>query len=197
MIHVTVAALAYLLGSIPFSYVVARAFGVPDVREVGSGNVGASNVMRSAGVTAGVLAFGLDTLKGTAAVLIALRLDAGASLPPLAALAALLGHVYPVWLGFRGGKGVATGAGAFFPLAPLPTAMALGVFLMTVMASRYISLGSMAGVLALPIVTFALGGDAWLTAGTAAAALLIVLKHKDNIERLARGTEARLGSRER
>jgi glycerol-3-phosphate acyltransferase PlsY len=197
MIHVTVAALAYLLGSIPFSYVVARAFGVPDVREVGSGNVGASNVMRSAGLTAGVLAFGLDTLKGTAAVLIALRLDAGASLPPLAALAALLGHVYPVWLGFRGGKGVATGAGAFFPLAPLPTAVALGVFLMTVMASRYISLGSMAGVLALPIVTFALGGGAWLTAGTAAAALLIVLKHKDNIERLARGSERRLGSRER
>jgi glycerol-3-phosphate acyltransferase PlsY len=197
MIHVSVAALAYLLGSIPFSYVVARRFGVADVRDVGSGNVGASNVMRSAGVTAGALAFGLDALKGTAAVLIALRLDAGASLPPLAALAALLGHVYPVWLGFRGGKGVATGAGAFFPLAPLPTAVALGVFLMTAMASRYISVASMAGVLALAIVTLALGGGAWLNVGTAAAALLIVFKHKDNIERLARGTEARLGSRGR
>jgi len=197
MIHATVAALAYLLGSIPFSYVVARAFGVPDVREVGSGNVGASNVMRSAGVTAGVLAFVLDALKGTAAVLVASRLDAGASLPPLAALAALLGHVYPVWLGFRGGKGVATGAGAFFPLAPLATAVALGAFLVTVTVSRYISLSSMAGVLALPIATLALGGGVWLTAATAVAALLIVLKHKDNIERLLRGTEARLGGRER
>ncbi len=197
MLHVTVAALAYLLGSIPFSYVVARAFGVPDVREVGSGNVGASNVMRSAGVTAGLLAFGLDASKGAAAVLLALRLDTGASLPPLAALAALLGHVYPVWLGFRGGKGVATGAGAFFPLAPLATAVAFGVFLTTVLASRYISLGSIAGVLALPIAILALGGGAWLTAGTAAAAGLIVLKHKDNIERLARGTERRLGGRAR
>jgi glycerol-3-phosphate acyltransferase PlsY len=197
MIHVSVAALAYLLGSIPFSYVVARRFGVADVRDVGSGNVGASNVMRSAGVTAGALAFGFDALKGTAAVLIALRLDAGTSLAPLAALAVLLGHVYPVWLGFRGGKGVATGAGAFFPLAPLPTTVALGVFLMTAMASRYISLASMAGVLALAIVTLALGGGAWLNVGTAAAALLIVFKHKDNIERLARGTEARLGSRGR
>jgi len=195
MIHVTVAALAYLLGSIPFSYVVARAFGVPDVRKVGSGNVGASNVMRSAGVGAGLLAFGLDALKGTLAVLLALRLDGGASVPSLAALCALLGHVYPVWLGFRGGKGVATGAGAFFPLAPLATAVALGVFLTTVVTFRYISLGSMAAGLTLPILTFALGGGAWLTAATATAAALIVLKHKDNIARLAQGSERRLGGR--
>jgi hypothetical protein len=115
---------AYLLGSLPFSFLVARFFGVKDVRAVGSGNVGATNVMRSAGKVAGILAFLLDAAKGALAVLLAQRLFGEASpLGPAAAAAAVAGHMYPVWLGFRGGKGVATGAGAFLPLAPLATAV--------------------------------------------------------------------------
>jgi glycerol-3-phosphate acyltransferase PlsY len=195
VVHVSLVTCAYLLGSIPFSYVVARRFGVSDVRSVGSGNVGASNVLRSAGVTAGVLALLLDVLKGTAAALLAQRVDPGGSLPALAALSVVLGHLYPVWLGFRGGKGVATGVGAFFPLVPVPTVAAVGVFAATVLASRYISLGSIAGALTLPVATFALAGGPWLSAGSAAVAVLIIARHAGNIERLANGTERRLGGR--
>src|SRR5512136_2326876 len=117
---VVVVAASYLLGSIPFSFLVARAFGVRDVRRVGSGNVGATNVLRSAGKAAGVLAFLLDAGKGAAAVALAARLVPGEpALPAAAALAAIVGHMYPMWLRFEGGKGVATGLGAFAPLVPM------------------------------------------------------------------------------
>ena len=124
---------AYLIGSIPFSFLVARARGV-DVRRVGSGNVGATNVMRSAGTAAGLVAFALDAAKGAGAAWLAKELTGDASpemagvLPAAAAALAVLGHVFPVWLGFRGGKGVATGAGAFVPLAPVAAAVAIGAF---------------------------------------------------------------------
>jgi len=183
---------AYLLGSIPFSFLVARLFGVTDVRKVGSGNVGATNVMRSAGRTAGILAFLLDSSKGAGAALLALRLDP--ALAPQAAAAAVLGHMYPVWLRFKGGKGVATGAGAFLPLAPVATAVAFLVFALTAALTRYVSLGSIVGTLALPLAAFLSGAPPSVTAWAAAIGLLVVWKHRANLERLVRGTERRLGS---
>jgi glycerol-3-phosphate acyltransferase PlsY len=186
---------AYLVGSIPFSYLVARAFGVADVRNVGSGNVGATNVMRSAGKGPGIAALVLDALKGVVATLAAVRLFPQSQwLPPLAALAAVLGHVFPVWLGFRGGKGVATGAGALAPLAPVATAAAAVVFLLTVLFTRYVSLSSILAAAALAAFAFL-----WTTSPVAICAALVaafvVLKHKGNIERLLQGTERRLGRR--
>lgn len=188
-------ALAYLLGSIPFSFVVARAFGVRDVREVGSGNVGATNVMRSAGRTAGILAFVLDAGKGAGAALLAQRLTGDPLLPPLAAAAAVIGHMYPVWLRFRGGKGVATGAGAFLPLAPAATLIALGAFVVTAAVSRYVSLGSVVGTLVLAAAAFLLGAPAAVAWCAALIGALVVWKHRSNLRRIFRGEENALGAR--
>jgi glycerol-3-phosphate acyltransferase PlsY len=185
---------AYLIGSVPFSYMVARAFGVADVRRVGSGNVGATNVMRSAGKAAGLLAFLLDALKGAAAALAVSWLAPTSSvLPALAALGAVIGHMYPLWLGFRGGKGVATGAGAFLALAPYPTLLALCAFALVLAVTRYVSAGSMAGAVTLAGMAFILGSPppvAWAATGAAA---LVVWRHRGNIVRLARGREGRVG----
>jgi len=185
---------AYLIGSVPFSYMVARAFGVADVRRVGSGNVGATNVMRSAGKAAGLLAFLLDALKGAAAALAVSWLAPTSSvLPALAALGAVIGHMYPLWLGFRGGKGVATGAGAFLALAPYPTLLALCAFALVLAVTRYVSAGSMAGAVTLAGAAFILGAAppvAWAATGAAA---LVVWRHRGNIVRLARGREGRVG----
>lgn len=187
---------AYLLGSVPFSFLVARWFGVKDVRQVGSGNVGATNVMRSAGRGAGLLAFLLDAGKGAAAAWLASLVEPGTSpLPPLAAVAAVLGHMYPVWLGFRGGKGVATGAGAFVPLAPAATAGSFVAFAVTAALTRYVSLGSIAGAIALATLAFALGSPPAVAWAAAIVAALVIWKHRGNLQRLARGTESRVGGR--
>jgi acyl phosphate:glycerol-3-phosphate acyltransferase len=191
---------AYLIGSIPFSYVVARLRGV-DVRRVGSGNVGATNVMRSAGWKAGLAAFALDFAKGAAATLLARHLaemhrpEQASLWAGAAAAVAVLGHVFPVWIGFRGGKGVATGAGAFLPLAPLAAVAGIAVFVLVTAASRYVSLGSIVGTLTLAAVTFVIPGDAAVSAGAAVSAAVIVAKHRGNIERLLRGEERRLGTK--
>ncbi len=185
---------AYLLGSIPFSYLVARHFGVSDVRKVGSGNVGATNVMRVAGRTAGVLAFLLDASKGALVALVAQRLSEGETLPALAATVAVLGHMYPVWLGFRGGKGVATGCGAFLPLVPKASLTGLAVFALTAAVSRYVSLASVAGTIALAVAAFVYGPRPVAWAATAIGTLVIV-KHRSNLERLRRGTERRVGAK--
>jgi len=185
---------AYVLGSIPFSYLVARSWGISDVRQVGSGNVGATNVMRAAGRTAGLVAFVLDALKGAVATLGAERLAPG-EMAPLAAVAAILGHMYPVWLRFRGGKGVATGAGAFLPLTPWATVGGLLAFVIVAAVTRFVSVASCAGAVVLAALAFFLGSSppvAWGAAGTAA---LIVWKHRANLERIIRGTENRLGAR--
>jgi acyl phosphate:glycerol-3-phosphate acyltransferase len=192
--RVALLAMAYLLGSIPFSYLVARRKGV-DVRRVGSGNVGATNVMRSVGRGAGVVAFALDSLKGLVAVLVARTVDPTNGVPALAAAAAVLGHMYPPWLRFRGGKGVSTGAGAFLLLAPLPTLGGLLVFAVVVAITRYISLGSIAGTSALAVLSFLLGATEPVSRAAAGLALLIVWKHRGNLQRIARGTESRLGRR--
>jgi glycerol-3-phosphate acyltransferase PlsY len=189
---------AYILGSIPFSFVVARAFGVEDVRRVGSGNVGATNVLRSAGKVAGGLALLLDAAKGaTAAALAAWLVPAPPVVAALAALAAVVGHMHPPWLGFRGGKGVATGLGAFAVILPTPTLGAAVLFLLTAAVTRYVSLGSIVGAAGLAALAFRFGDSvsvAWVATLTAA---LVVLRHRSNIQRLWRGSERRAGERTR
>ncbi len=186
---------AYLIGSIPFSYIVARAFGVADVRRVGSGNVGATNVLRNAGKPAGAVALGLDVAKGALAVALALRLAPGdAVLPAIAAAVAVVGHVYPVWLGFRGGKGVATGLGAFAVLEPAAALIALPIFGLAVATTQLASLGSVVGAASLAgLVLFFRGLDPVAISALASAAL-IVFKHRSNLRRILEGTERRLGS---
>jgi glycerol-3-phosphate acyltransferase PlsY len=200
MLHVAVVSLAYLLGSIPFGYLLVRLSGGGDVRRTGSGGTGATNVSRRAGKRVGVLTLLLDALKGAAAVLLARALlGAGDGWWVCAAgVAAVLGHVFPVWLRFRGGKGVATGLGVFLVLAPLATLCALAVFVVVVWLWRYVSLGSMAGAAALPLAVWALGAlgiggrpSAPVLAVAAAGAALIVLMHRANIGRLMRGEESR------
>ncbi|HXK12166.1 MAG TPA: glycerol-3-phosphate 1-O-acyltransferase PlsY [Vicinamibacteria bacterium] len=197
MLALQVIAVAYLIGSIPFSFLVARAFGVHDVRRVGSGNVGATNVLRNAGRVAGALALVLDLGKGAAATALAGRLAPGDTvLPAAAALAAVVGHMYPVWLRFEGGKGVATGLGAFAPLVPRAALGALLVFGLVAAATRYVSLGSVAGALALTGLAVAFRGNDPVAVATAATAALVVFRHRSNLLRILRGTERRAGERE-
>jgi glycerol-3-phosphate acyltransferase PlsY len=199
MLHFAVVALAYLLGSIPFGYLLVRLRGGGDVRETGSGGTGATNVTRRAGKGVGLLTLLLDALKGAAAVLVARSvLGAGEEWwVCAAAAAAVLGHVFPVWLRFRGGKGVATGLGVFLVLAPLATACALAVFVAVVWLWRFVSLGSMAAAAALPPAVWALGGageraTAPVLAVAVAGAALIIFMHRANIGRLFRGEESKL-----
>ncbi len=187
-----VVAASYLIGSVPFSFLIARAFGVRDVRRVGSGNVGATNVLRSAGKAAGLLAFLLDAAKGTAATVLAVQLGpADAALPAVAAVAVVVGHMYPVWLRFQGGKGVATGLGAFAPLAPWAALVAVVVFVAVAAASRYVSLGSISGAVALAALAMAFGAPRLVVSAAALTAALVVFRHRSNLRRLLTGTERR------
>jgi glycerol-3-phosphate acyltransferase PlsY len=185
---------AYLMGSIPFAQLLSRRRGV-DLRRVGSGNVGATNVLRTLGVRPAVLAMMLDAVKGTVAVLIAQRLTNGVAAPVAAGLASMIGHVYPVWLRFRGGKGVATAAGAFAVLTPVAAAVAVGVFLLTVAVTRFISVGSM--LAALTLAEWAIASDAptIVAIGAAIGAALVLVGHRANMLRLVAGTERRVGQR--
>ena len=194
LVALQVVAVAYLIGSIPFSFLVARAFGVHDVREVGSGNVGATNVLRSAGKAAGALALMLDVGKGAAAAALAGRLAPGeAALPAVAAVAAVIGHMYPVWLRFQGGKGVATGLGAFAPLAPAAALGAVAVFALVGVATRLVSLGSIAGGVALAGLALALRGPDPVAIAAVFTAGLVVFRHRSNLRRILGGTERRVG----
>ena len=194
--------LAYLLGSIPFGYLIVRVGGGGDVRRTGSGGTGATNVTRRAGKWAGVLTLVLDASKGAAAVLVARALLADGPgvnwWVAASALAAVAGHVFPVWLGFRGGKGVATGLGVFLVLAPLAVLCSLLVFVVIVWATRYVSLGSIAAAALIPLAVWLLGLRAaddnklpLLTAATLGGALIICM-HRANIGRLMRGEENKL-----
>ena len=185
---------AYLIGSIPFAQLLSKRRGI-DLRRVGSGNVGATNVLRTLGVRPAVLAMMLDAVKGTLAVLVAQRLTNGVAAPVMAGLASMIGHVYPVWLRFRGGKGVATAAGAFAVLAPVAAAVAAGAFLLTVALTRFISVGSM--VAALTLAGWAIASDAPTIVGIGAAigAALVLIGHRANVVRLVAGTERRVGQR--
>jgi glycerol-3-phosphate acyltransferase PlsY len=191
---------AYLVGSIPWSWLVVRWRTGRDVRQVGSGNVGATNAMRAAGRGAGALALALDVAKGIAAVLAARLLGAPPVVESAAATLAVIGHMYPVWLRFRGGKGVATAAGALGALAPLPMALALLVFAVVVSWKRYVSLASILAALSFPLwVLLARGdgarGEIPFLVSSSLVPLLIVLRHQSNVERLRAGTERRLGER--
>ena len=185
---------AYLMGSIPFAQLLSKRRGV-DLRRVGSGNVGASNVLRTLGVRPAVLAMMLDAVKGTVAVLVAQRLTNGVAAPVMAGLASMIGHVYPVWLRFRGGKGVATAAGAFAVLAPVAAAVAAGAFLLTVALTRFISVGSMVAALTLAAWAIASVAPTIVGIGAAIGAALVLIGHRANVVRLVAGTERRVGQR--
>lgn len=188
-------AAAYLIGSIPFALILARSWGASDLRVVGSGNLGAANVMRASGVKAGVVVALLDIAKGAASVWIAERVATGPWLPAAAGVAAIVGHIYPVWLKFRGGKGVATACGVFSMLTPLAVAPSFGIFAAVVWLTKYISLGSVLASLALPPLAYALGSPASTVVAALAAASIIVFRHRSNVGRLRTGTERRIGVR--
>lgn len=186
--------LGYLAGSVPFALLLARRRGV-DLRLMGSGNVGAANVLRTSGAATAAAAMSLDVAKGAVAVLVARQLFAGPATPMAAGLAAIAGHVYPVWLGFRGGKGVATAAGVFMIFAPLAVALAAAVFALVTWITRYISVGSISAAVALMAVTAVSGAPAAVTVGAVVAAALIVHRHRANLGRVLAGTERRVGER--
>jgi glycerol-3-phosphate acyltransferase PlsY len=187
--------LAYLIGSVPFALIIAKRWGAPDLRRAGSGNLGAANVLRTSGVTAGVLVALLDVGKGAAGVLLASRLDGSTATPAVAGVAAIVGHVYPVWLRFRGGKGVATACGVFAALAPVAVPIALAVFVLSAWITKYISVGTVLPSAALPPIAYAMGAPMPIVGAAAAAATLIVFRHRSNIARVWLGTERRIGVR--
>jgi len=204
LIYIVTALGAYLLGSIPFGFLVAKAKGV-DIRSVGSGNIGATNAMRVLGKPAGIFVLLMDALKGYSAVawlpvflqqifpatmvdLEMLRLVAGIS--------AVLGHNFTCWLKFKGGKGIATTAGVYLALAPWTVLVALIVFILAVLLTKYVSVGSIAAAIALPATVWIMTPhDLFLGIVTTALGLLAIYKHKSNIQRLLAGTESRFGKK--
>jgi glycerol-3-phosphate acyltransferase PlsY len=186
---------AYAIGSIPFALILARRWGTGDLRRIGSGNVGAANVWRATGVTAGLLVALLDIAKGAAGVVVAQRLSGNMATPAVAGVAAILGHIYPVWLGFRGGKGVATSCGVFAMLTPVAVPPALAIFLASIWLTKYISVGSVVASLALPPIAYATGSPRPTIVAAVAVAGLIVFRHRSNLQRVRAGTEWRVGSR--
>ncbi len=198
-----IAAASYLLGSVPFGYLLVRIFRGEDVRQSGSGNIGATNVSRKSPVL-GVLTLLLDALKGSAAVALSYNVaDRAVAIPTfeqmaLAALFAVIGHTFPVWLKFRGGKGVATALGSFVVIAPKAVLVAAVIFVAVVAVSRYVSLGSIVAVAAFPFVAWIFGRSYVSPVGLAlmsSASLLIIARHHQNIRRLLAGTENRVGAK--
>ncbi|HTW58348.1 MAG TPA: glycerol-3-phosphate 1-O-acyltransferase PlsY [Terriglobales bacterium] len=201
---VLIAAVSYLLGSIPFGYLLVRMVRGEDVRQSGSGNIGATNVSRKSPAL-GVLTLLLDAAKGLAAVLLAVSLSRSATVASnqyqvmsLAALFSVAGHMFPVWLRFRGGKGVATGLGSFAIIAPKAVLIAAAIFVVVVLVFRYVSLGSVVAVALFPSLAWSRHefGNSWQAlACMGLASLLIVMKHHTNLTRLLAGTEHRIGDK--
>jgi len=194
--------IAYLLGSIPTGFLVAKTRGV-DIRTVGSGNIGATNVFRILGKAAGVFVLLADAAKGWLAVFVVAKLVSGWFYPEAGSLArewfalcagvaAILGHNYTCWLHFKGGKGIATSAGVLVALVPVPLLIILGVWIIIFALSRYVSLASISAAFALPFAAWAVGESRTITFVTAALAGLAIYKHKANIKRLVSGTENRI-----
>jgi glycerol-3-phosphate acyltransferase PlsY len=184
--------LGYAMGSVPFAFLLARRAGI-DVRVAGSGNVGAANVLRTTGLPLGVTVMMLDIGKGAASVLTAYA-AAGTVSAAAAGAAAIVGHIYPVWLRFHGGKGVAVAAGVFAVLAPAATIVASAVFFATVGLSRLISLGSMAATVTLPSAAWLTGAPPAVVSAAFGSAALILFRHRANMRRIAGGTEQRFGA---
>jgi acyl phosphate:glycerol-3-phosphate acyltransferase len=191
-------AVGYLLGSIPFGYLLTRAAGLGDVRNVGSGNIGATNVLRTGHKGLAALTLLLDALKGTAAVLVGHWIGAAGGVAILASLlaglAAFLGHVFPVWLGFRGGKGVATYIGVLLGVDWRAALAFCGIWLLVAVLTRYSSLSALIAALITPIGLFAFADHATALLAAVLSALLIY-KHRTNIRRLAAGEEPRIGAK--
>jgi glycerol-3-phosphate acyltransferase PlsY len=199
----SIPAAAYLLGSMPFGLLLGRLFGAADVRKAGSGNIGATNVARVAGPLAGILTLLLDAAKGALAVLLAARLTSDSALwMMIAGLCALAGHCFPIWLGFRGGKGVATAAGVFLVLCPPALLGAVILFILVVLYWRFVSLASISADAVMPLLIYFLWAPHHappyvVTFGSLAAALLIVYKHDANIQRLVQGDETKFSFRKK
>lgn len=199
MTRIIIVVVAYLIGSIPFGYLIVRRKIGADIRQTGSGGTGATNVSRRAGRAAGVLTLLLDAAKGCVAVVIAKALSGDDWVIAVAAIAALVGHIFPVWLSFRGGKGVATGVGIFLMLAPIALLCAGVVFVAVVALTRYVSLGSITAAVLIPVfvwlqsvfVVTRFDLRPLLTAAIVGAAL-IVFAHRGNIQRLVSRTESRI-----
>jgi glycerol-3-phosphate acyltransferase PlsY len=190
-------AIAYLLGSIPFGYILVRLFLHQDIRATGSGNIGATNVARSGAKGLGIATLALDALKGVAAVLLAKHfLPGNVEMATLAALFAILGHMFPVWLGFKGGKGVATALGVYLALSWPAALSALAVFAVILVLTKYVSLASILGALTLPVffLIFVPNHSAMITGCVCLISLLVIVKHHKNIKRLKSGSESRFGS---
>lgn len=194
-IPITLCVAAYLCGSVPFGLLLGKLVGGTDVRKTGSGNIGATNVARSAGLGAGILTLVLDAAKGAVPVWLARHyFPEHAAFQILAGLAALAGHCFPVWLKFRGGKGVATAAGVFAVLCPTAAIGAVLVFGLVAGIWRYVSLASVSAAAAMPLLIYLLWAPHYapplsVTVGTLAAAMLIVYKHDGNLQRLVERTE--------
>jgi glycerol-3-phosphate acyltransferase PlsY len=184
----------YLIGSVPFAFLLARRAGI-DVRVAGSGNVGAANVLRTSGTSLGVAVMALDVSKGAATVLTAHAAAAGVPMMAVAGASAVVGHIYPIWLRFKGGKGVAVAAGVFGVLAPVATVLSAAVFLVLVWTSRIVSVGSVAATIALPSIAWLLGVPEIVFNASAGCASLIVFRHRANIRRILLGTERRMRGR--
>ncbi|HEX9945202.1 MAG TPA: glycerol-3-phosphate 1-O-acyltransferase PlsY [Thermoanaerobaculia bacterium] len=191
---------AYLLGSVSFSVLVVKLVQGLDVRTVGSGNAGATNALRAAGRKAGAAVLALDVAKGVTAVAVPRVLDAPPAVMGGAAVAVVLGHVFPVFFGFRGGKGVATSAGALGTMAPASMVLGLVVFLAVLAWKRYVSLGSIVTAALFPFLVWITSylhgqesGVAWLLLSSAAIAVIVIARHARNFQRLRNGTEPRLG----
>src|ERR1700674_414305 len=174
----------YLLGSIPFAYLLARRHGGIDLRVAGSGNVGAANLLRTTTKKIGVSAMVLDMGKGMASVLVARQIDPGTTGPAVAGIAAVLGHIFPVWLGFRGGKGVATTCGAFAILAPAATVIASVFFVITVWWTRYVSLGSVVASALLGPLAYLTGRPEIAVIGAFLAGAVVIQRHHTNLSRV-------------
>ena len=186
----------YLLGSLSFAFLLVRWKTGRDIRTEGSGNAGATNVLRSHGKALGITVGLLDVLKGSVAVLLVRLVTADPRYAAAAGFASVLGHVFPLYSGFRGGKGVATAVGAFLALAPWATLVCIAVFVLIVTITRYVSLGSVVSMVLLPPVAGLLfHASRPVVIAAAATAVLIVFKHVGNLKRLARGEERRLGRR--
>lgn len=188
-----IAATGYLLGSVPFGVLMARAFGLGDLRKIGSGNIGATNVLRTGNRAAAALTLALDAAKGAVAVMVARAAGLGEDAAALAGLAAFLGHLFPVWIGFRGGKGVATFLGTLLALAPLAGVAACATWLATAAVFRISSLSALVAAALAPLVMIALGAEGALAAAVMAA--LVFVRHRANIARLRAGTEPRIGAK--
>jgi len=199
-LHWLIPVIAYLLGSIPFGLLIVKAFGGDDIRSKGSGNIGAANVARNAGALAGTLTLLLDAGKGCLSVWIAGRWTGGnARWMMAAAVLAVIGHIFPVWLKFKGGKGVATGLGVFLPICWEAVAAAAAVWIIVVVFWRYSSLGSIVAAAALPVLVYLFYAPRhappdYVILSTILISLLVLWKHRENMARLVTGTESRLGS---